>query len=70
MLSILVISTFVILLILIGILTLMFIVPFVNNLLEKVFRGELVVSIFQLFIIIFVLLIVIFGSFGLLMGLL
>lgn len=69
MISALIIATFVVFIIIVGFFTLMFLIPFINNLLDRTKRGELFISIFGMFVTVFVLLIVIFGSFGILVRL-
>lgn len=69
MISAFIIATFVVFIIIVGFFTLMFLIPFINNLLDRTKRGELFISIFGMFVTVFVLLIVIFGSFGILVRL-
>ena len=66
MLSALILTTFVIFIVLIGIATLTFLIPFMSNLFDKTKRGELFISLFEMFVTIFVLLTTIFGSFSIL----
>jgi hypothetical protein len=70
MLPVLIIATSVVFLILMGILILTFFIPFVNNILEEIFRGEFAVSVIEMFLVVFILLTIVFGGFALLVGLL
>jgi hypothetical protein len=69
-LPVLIIATSVVFLILMGIAILTFFIPFVNNLLEEIFRGEFAISVIEMFLIIFLLLTIVFGGFALLVSLL
>lgn len=69
MLPVLIIATSIVFIILIGILTLTFFIPFVNNILEIFFKGELAVSVIEMFLIVFILCVIIFGGFTFLIGL-
>lgn len=70
MIPVLFITFSVVFLILIGILILTFFIPFVNNILEELFRGEFTISIIEMVLIVFFLLVIIFGGFAVLVGLL
>jgi hypothetical protein len=68
MLPVLIIATSVVFLILMGILTLTFFIPFVNNILEELFKGEFAVSVIEMFLVVFIFLTIIFGGFALLVS--
>jgi|694.fasta_scaffold06550_8 hypothetical protein len=70
MLPVLIIATSVVFLILMGILMLTFFIPFVNNILEELFKGEFAVSVIEMFLVVFIFLTIIFGGFALLVSLL
>lgn len=70
MLPVLIIATSVVFLILIWILILTLFIPFVNNILEEIFKGEFAVSVIEMFLVVFILLTIVFGGFALLVGLL
>lgn len=68
MIPVLIIATSVVFLILSGMLILTLFVPFVNNILEEIFKGEFAVSVIEMFLVVFILLTIVFGGFSLLVG--
>lgn len=70
MIPVLIIATSVVFLILSGMLILTLFVPFVNNILEEIFKGEFAVSVIEMFLVVFILLTIVFGGFSLLVGIL
>ena len=70
MLPVLLVTVSVVFLILMGIFILTFFIPFVNNILEEILKGGFALSVVEMFLLVFILLVIVFGGFVLLVNLL
>lgn len=70
MLPAFIISLSVLFLLFVGMFVLILFFPYIDSFFEKIFKGELAVSVFEMFVLVFVFAVILFGGIGLLVGIL